>query len=138
MLEQITPDADEKEVANELAVAAGLPIGSSLINSATKPATLGRVHRELFTIFQTALELHRLMLSSRAFFCVAKVSIRTDRTGIMRFNGKYMTAVECSASSPEGQIVEVNISPAVIKYGNSDGQDYDQSMLLVKANVACK
>ena len=50
------------------------------------------------------------------------------------FNAEFMEALGTSTSK---QIVELVVEPAIVRWGNPDGENYHECKVLVKANVYC-
>jgi hypothetical protein len=93
------------------------------------------IHANVRGIFALALELHRMMLCSRAFFSFQWVKPKFEAGGRSTFDPGTM---ECLASGKEPKRVIWTLTPILWKHGNADGQHYDQKAVLAKARVICE
>jgi hypothetical protein len=92
--------------------------------------------QEMKTVLGTAMDLDDMLMNSRAVFMV-----RWNESGHSThalFNADKMEATAYSEKLSPETIVEIEISPMLVKTGNADGCNYDSSMVLVKALVVCR
>ncbi|KAL2213742.1 hypothetical protein CC79DRAFT_1362539 [Sarocladium strictum] len=92
------------------------------------------IKRDAHAIFLIALEMHKMMLSSRAFFETIWVDPGLRHGKKLPFDPSTM---ESLASSGEPKYVLWALTPILYKTGNADGQHYDQDTVLEKAQVIC-
>lgn len=82
------------------------------------------------------MDLDDMLMSSRAVFMV-RWNESGQSTHVL-FNGDKMEAIAYSEELSPKTIVEIEISPMLVKTGNADGCNYDSSMVLAKALAVCR
>ncbi|KIL94793.1 hypothetical protein FAVG1_01724 [Fusarium avenaceum] len=92
--------------------------------------------QEMKTVLGTAMDLDDMLMSSRAVFMV-RWNESGQSTHVL-FNGDKMEAIAYSEELSPKTIVEIEISPMLVKTGNADGCNYDSSMVLAKALAVCR
>ncbi|TEA15821.1 hypothetical protein C8034_v001994 [Colletotrichum sidae] len=96
-----------------------------------------RLHRDLLNIFEDALRLYSVFMTSRAFCKVYWPSPLKEPDGSFVYDPTIMEAEAWGSHLDRPQRVVFNISPGLLKNGTADGSDYDRVSLLVKPRVVC-
>ncbi|TDZ67835.1 hypothetical protein CTRI78_v002692 [Colletotrichum trifolii] len=96
-----------------------------------------RLHRDLLNIFEDALRLYSVFMTSRAFCKVYWTSPLKEPDGSFVYDPTIMEAEAWGSHLDRPQRVVFNISPGLLKIGTADGSDYDRESLLVKPRVVC-
>lgn len=96
-----------------------------------------RVRDEISVIIDCAVELDQMLMCSKALFQIHWKDHCQDHTKRQRYNPNVMDAISYDTELSEQSIVKMVISPFLYKAGNADGQNYESSMLLIKATVVC-
>ncbi|KAI8719008.1 hypothetical protein NCS52_00681100 [Fusarium sp. LHS14.1] len=97
----------------------------------------GRVRDEMSVIIACAVELDQMLMCSKALFKIHWRDHVQDHSEPQRYNPNIMDAIASETELSEQSIVKMVISPFLYKAGNADGQNYESSMLLIKAAVVC-
>ncbi|KAM0296729.1 hypothetical protein ACHAO9_000374 [Fusarium lateritium] len=92
--------------------------------------------QEMKTVLGAAMDLDDMLMNSRAVFRVCWNESGTSTHTF--FNADKMEATAYSEKLSPKTIVEIEISPMLVKTGNADGCNYDSSMVLAKALVVCR
>ncbi|RBR11810.1 uncharacterized protein FIESC28_08849 [Fusarium coffeatum] len=90
----------------------------------------------MLDIFENALELDEIFMKSKAFFAV-RLCV-PSKQGLVRFDANKMEALAYSETLSSQTIVDFIVSPFLRKSGNSDGCNYEDTMVLCKASVVCR
>ncbi|TDZ27791.1 hypothetical protein C8035_v008623 [Colletotrichum spinosum] len=96
-----------------------------------------RLHRDLLNIFEDALRLYSVFMTSRAFCKVYWPSPLKEPDGSFVYDPATMEAEAWGSHLDRPQRVVFNISPGLLKIGTADGSDYDRVSPLVKPRVVC-
>ncbi|KAM5355750.1 hypothetical protein ACJ41O_002396 [Fusarium nematophilum] len=96
-----------------------------------------RVWEEVKGIIESAVEIDRVMMCSKAIFQVHWRDDSQAPSRRRRFNPKTMEAVCYESDLSTESRVKFFISPILHKLGNADGRSYDRRMVLCKASVVC-
>ncbi|UPK97892.1 hypothetical protein LCI18_008827 [Fusarium solani-melongenae] len=96
-----------------------------------------RVAEEMKVILKSAVELDRMLMSSRALFLVRWPDMRQDTSELLVFDNTLMEAVAWEREVSPKSVVELIVSPSLVKLGNADGQNYDKHIALSKGSVVC-
>ncbi|KAM6531676.1 hypothetical protein FSOLCH5_001130 [Fusarium solani] len=88
-------------------------------------------------ILKSALELDQMLMSSRALFLVRWPDTRQDTSELLAFDEALMEAVAWEREVSPKSVVELIVSPSLVKLGNADGQNYDKHIVLAKGSVVC-
>lgn len=96
-----------------------------------------RLGDELRAIFNKAMELDNMFMSSKAYFSVNWTDSCLN-TGRKHYYDEQFMEVEGNLRplTPRSG-VDFFISPILVKIGNADGENFDSKMLLAKAQVMC-
>lgn len=97
----------------------------------------GTIKDQLAVIMQDALELDQILMSSKAVFLIKWHYTSQSDDGAMRFDSETMNAADWEADISSSSSVRLFVSPALIKVGNADGENYDRHIVLAKASVVC-
>jgi hypothetical protein len=92
---------------------------------------------EMRTILECALDLDRMLTNSKALFTIGWSSDLPGSEGKLLYNDGVMDALAHNPPLSEQSPVQFFTSPILIKCGNADGQNYDQTVVLIKASVVC-
>ena len=90
----------------------------------------------MLDIFENALELDEIFMKSKAFFAVRSYTLAKQEQ--LRFDANKMEALAYSETLSSQTIVDFLVSPFLRKSGNSDGCNYEDTMVLCKASVVCR
>ena len=90
----------------------------------------------LAEIFTAALELDQMLMASKAIFFI-RWKFSAKRTTRPRYDDRFMEALAWEKDLSSSSLVKLFISPALIKTGNADGENYDSQMIVAKASVVC-
>ncbi|KAI8684418.1 hypothetical protein NCS57_00107900 [Fusarium keratoplasticum] len=101
------------------------------------PNRVDKVKDEISVIIECAVELDQMFMCSKALFRVHWKDQQQSHSKCQRFNLSTMDPLSYENELSSESIVEMVISPFLSKAGNADGQNYESSMLLVKASVVC-
>ncbi|KZL88000.1 hypothetical protein CI238_11725 [Colletotrichum incanum] len=93
--------------------------------------------QDLRKIFEEAIEIHRILMQSRAHFYLDQVKTPATSRNFIYFNPGFHEPEVWDAEPSEKSIVLLGISPSLVKVGNADGGNYDTSNRLIKASVIC-
>lgn len=95
-----------------------------------------KLYSSLQNIFEDAQSLHSIFMKSKADIFIEWPT--PQRSRIIHYDPESMEA-EMWEKEPidRGSIVEISMSPGLVKVGTADGGHYDQSIRLVKARVVC-
>ncbi|KAH7273993.1 hypothetical protein B0J15DRAFT_541926 [Fusarium solani] len=96
-----------------------------------------KVSDEIRVIVECAVELDQIFMCSKALFQIHWKDHGQDHSKRQRYNSSIMEAVGYETELSSESIVKMVISPFLYKAGNADGQNYESSMLLIKADVVC-
>lgn len=92
-------------------------------------------HQRMEEIVDKTLELASIFARSRAHYGVWDGPMQ-DRHGFtvdgFPLDAEWMD--ECGGDG-SGKVVDMVLSPALVKFGNAEGQDYDEHVILAKANI---
>ena len=97
-----------------------------------------RLHGDLEKIFQTAVRLEEIFRTSKACFSLKLTNPKCE-SRLYQYEPECMeveTRESDGTPSKKSRVILV-ISPALFKTGTATGKDYDTSICLVKAKVAC-
>ncbi|KAH6998169.1 hypothetical protein BKA56DRAFT_724651 [Ilyonectria sp. MPI-CAGE-AT-0026] len=92
---------------------------------------------EMKGILEGALELDRLLMGSKAIFKACWENDFQKTASPLRYNPDRMDVVASNHPISARSQVTFFTSPALFKFGNADGQNYDKFAVLVKASVVC-
>lgn len=92
--------------------------------------------QDMNTIIGNALDLDEMLLNSRALFTVRWCD--NGQSEPLRFDEARMEVTAHDKDLSPQSIIEFEISPMLVKTGNSDGCNYDSYMVLCKASVVCE
>ncbi|RSL67501.1 hypothetical protein CEP54_003232 [Fusarium duplospermum] len=95
------------------------------------------VSEEISVIIKCAVELDQMFMCSKAIFQIHWKDNSQDRSKRQRYNPNTMEPIAYEGELSSESIVKMVISPFLRKAGNSDGQNYESTMLLIKATVVC-
>ncbi|KAJ4208117.1 hypothetical protein NW767_002341 [Fusarium falciforme] len=96
-----------------------------------------KVSDEIKVIVECAVELDQMFMCSKALFRINWKDHCQDHSKRQRYNSSAMEAIGYETELSSESIVKMVISPFLYKAGNADGQNYESSMLLIKADVVC-
>ncbi|WAO83897.1 Hypothetical protein NCS54_00109800 [Fusarium falciforme] len=96
-----------------------------------------KVNDEIKVIVECAVELDQMFMCSKALFQLHWKDHCQDHSKRQRYNSSSMDVVGYETEPSSESIVKMVISPFLYKAGNADGQNYESSMLLIKADVVC-
>ncbi|KAJ0168615.1 hypothetical protein CTA2_3443 [Colletotrichum tanaceti] len=100
------------------------------------PSTLEELREDIGKVFDQAVQLRSIFMSSRAHFMV-RWADRPKNESLL-YRAELMDAEAWEVELDEKTVVHFSISPSLLKYGTANGADYDKSKLLVKHRVVCK
>lgn len=109
----------------------------SLVRWNTLP--MQEFHRCVQVMVDKTLELACIFARSKAYYRFWDGPAQKHDGGTadeFLIMAEYME--ECGGDRSGGQVVDLILSPARVKFGNSEGQDYDEYVVLAKANVVCR
>ncbi|KZL68691.1 hypothetical protein CT0861_03820 [Colletotrichum tofieldiae] len=95
------------------------------------------LYQGLREIFKEAIEIHRVLMQSRAHFYLDQVETPATRGNMGHYNPEFHEAEVWGAELSEKSTVILGISPSLVKVGNADGGNYDKHNRLTKASVIC-
>ncbi|RSL82518.1 hypothetical protein CEP52_001612 [Fusarium oligoseptatum] len=107
--------------------------------SAKNPSSgsAGKVSDQLSAIIECAVELDQMFMCSKAIFRIHWKDISQDHSKHQRYNSNTMESIAHEGELSSQSNVKMVVSPFLWKAGNADGQNYESSMLLIKAAVVC-
>jgi hypothetical protein len=132
LLEQGSNDPTQSRVLDQLVEAEAYGLFRYLLSE-----DIGADARELITaqvrkVFSTALDLHQMMLFSKAFL---HVSMSHD---LKKYDPKRMDRIESSGAAAVTEEVKMVISPLLMKETVSDDESHSQCSVLIKSQVICE
>ncbi|KAF4344654.1 hypothetical protein FBEOM_1395 [Fusarium beomiforme] len=89
--------------------------------------------REMEGIIETALDLDEILMNTRAIVIVRW--LKRVQLGVRRYNPDIMDAVANEKELSHKSLVNFEVSPMLLKFGNADSWNYDSRMVLCKALV---
>ncbi|KAF4966770.1 hypothetical protein FSARC_5587 [Fusarium sarcochroum] len=95
-----------------------------------------QVHRAIKDIIETALDLDKMVMSSKAIISV-DWPVNPQPKHLL-FDATTMDAIAHIKDMSAQSAVDFVVAPALIKKGNADGYNYDSKMFLCKALVVCE
>ncbi|KAM0564415.1 hypothetical protein ACHAPJ_000628 [Fusarium lateritium] len=95
-----------------------------------------QVRRAMEDIIETALDLDKMIMSSRAIIFVDW--LKDQQLKPLRFDATTMDAIAYIKDLSPQSAVDFAVAPALFKKGNADGYNYDSEMVLCKALVVCE
>ncbi|KAH7197019.1 uncharacterized protein B0J16DRAFT_390893 [Fusarium flagelliforme] len=96
-----------------------------------------KISDQLRDIFNSAIELDRMMMCSRAVFLIEWRDLSQNPGSPQRWNPEVMEAEAWEQDPSQKSRVKLRLSPILYKFGTADGQNYDSRMVLAKSQVVC-
>ncbi|KAK8000515.1 hypothetical protein PG990_013115 [Apiospora arundinis] len=111
-------------------------LGAMLSNYTSKTKT-SEYQTELQIIVQLAVDLAESMAMAKAHYAVRMgTSLYSDKVHGFTFRPGSMESI--AGPVRDNEVVELVVSPVLVKCGTSEGVDYDRLNVLEKARVFCK
>ncbi|KAI1068022.1 hypothetical protein LB507_004837 [Fusarium sp. FIESC RH6] len=99
--------------------------------------TGNKISDQLRDIINSAIELDKMMMCSRAVFLIEWWDTSQNPRSLQRWNPEVMEAEAWEKDLSQKSHVKLRLSPILYKFGTADGQNYDSRMVLAKSGVVC-
>jgi hypothetical protein len=108
-----------------------------LRRSARTDRTEKKINEQLNEIVQSAIELDKMMMCSKACFMIEWQPPAKKSHSNNRYDKEFMESDIHEVEPSSKSRVKFFMSPILLKTGTADGQKYDTTNVLAKASVVC-
>ncbi|KAM0256668.1 hypothetical protein ACHAQJ_004822 [Trichoderma viride] len=127
-------DLNEETQLNEEAMNRSIGVATAQLYEFI-PAWMRSIFRvKMKKLIMDAMGLHTTMMKSKAIFLLEWIG-DDDGMSLLPYDPKAMESIQNDVNDTPHYVVEFVEAPALVKYGNADGEDFEFSMILCKASV---